>query len=150
MFDQLTYTLLTALTQMLDKLIQDNSAEAYTAASTSDSRLPSETPLTDDPGFYITLPLAPLMSQDTRQTNPTRNSNRRPRTPPQADIDSDDETLFFIWNRKADYSQTSDVTEQYGHILARSLRFPHASPPRTPITKSYTPKNLQRNKERFE
>ena len=50
----------TALTQMMDNVIQDNSARAYPTASTRDRQFPSKSPLTDNPGTSRALPFAPL------------------------------------------------------------------------------------------
>ena len=51
-----------ALTQMMDNLIQCNLARAYPMASARDRRFQSEYPLTQDPGISRTLPLVPSVT----------------------------------------------------------------------------------------
>ena len=51
---------ISALTLMMGKFIQDNSARAYPTASILDHRFPSESPVTDEPGTSRTLPLESL------------------------------------------------------------------------------------------
>ena len=54
------HTQVSALKQMMDKLIQGNSVRKYPTASTREPRFPSESPLTDGPRISRTLSLAPL------------------------------------------------------------------------------------------
>ena len=53
---------ISAQTELLDKLIQVNSARVYTMASTRERRFSSESPLTDKVRHERTLPLAPLIA----------------------------------------------------------------------------------------
>ena len=51
---------ISALTQMMDRIIQGNLAREFTTASTRETRFPSESSLTDGPGNSRTPPIAPM------------------------------------------------------------------------------------------
>ena len=57
---QLFHTQISALTEMMDKLIHGNSAREFTTASTQKSRLQSESPVTEAPRTPRFPPVAPL------------------------------------------------------------------------------------------
>ena len=46
---------ISSLVQMMDRLIQGNSARGYLTASTREARFPSESPVTEGPGISRTL-----------------------------------------------------------------------------------------------
>ena len=51
---------ISALTHMMDKTIQGNSTKKFTAATTRETRFPSEFSLTDGPGNCRTPSIAPM------------------------------------------------------------------------------------------
>ena len=51
---------ISTLSQMMDRLIQGNSAREFTTASALENQFPSESPLTDRLGTSRTPPIAPM------------------------------------------------------------------------------------------
>ena len=101
---------ISGLKQMMDKLIQDNSAVAYPTASTRECPFTSESPLKDKPETSRTLQSAPLAAARysthiVKET--TQPLHRSPATPPQqADLDTDDKTLFPNRNKEVERQTT--------------------------------------------
>ena len=116
------------LIQLMDKLIQDKWARAYSSASSHERRFSSKSLVSDRPCNSRTLPLAPLLTarySPEMVTGATPTSLERPHTTPQlADMDTNDETLFANRNRNADYSQTNKIDEKYEQIIDAIITLP--------------------------
>ena len=105
---------------MMDKYIQENSASEFTTVCTREHRHQSESPFTEASGTCTCPPIAPLTTvgySSDMGTGATRNSHQRPPTPQQADIDTDDRTVFPSRNTRAKFLQTSNMVEQYKNII---------------------------------
>ena len=58
-------------------------------------------------------------------TGATRPTRRRPLTPKNAGVETDDEAVFPSRNKREENSQTSDVTEQYENIIDAITTLPN-------------------------
>ena len=112
---------ISALTQIMDRLIQSNSAKETTTASSRETRHQYESPfsvITGSSRFPTVAPLTTAGYSLDMVTGASRTSHQqRPPKPQHADMDTDYETVFPNRNRKGEYSETSDVTEQYENII---------------------------------
>ena len=110
--------------EMTDRFIQSNSARETITASTRATRYQYESPFNGAPvasRFPTVAPLTTPAYSPDKVTGVTRASHQRPQTPQHAEISTEDEIVFPIRNRRAQYSQTSDVTEQYKNIINANI-----------------------------
>ena len=104
----------------MDRLIQSKSAKESTTAGSRWFGHQYESTSSEGPGaskFSTVAPLTTAGYSPDMVTGATRTTHRRLPTHQQAGMDTDVETVFPSRNRKAEYSQTSDVTGQYENII---------------------------------
>ena len=104
----------------MDHLIQSNSARETIMASTCETRNQNE-PLFSGAAwacrFQMVAPLTTSGYSPNMMTWATRTSYQIPSTPQPADMDNDNGTVFLNRNRRAEYSQKSDLIEEYEKII---------------------------------
>ena len=118
---------ITALTEMMHRLIRSNSAKQTTTASSRGIREHYEPPYSEIPGssrFPTVVPLTTAGRSPHMVTGATRPTRRRPLTPKHAGVETDDVAVFPSRNRREEDSQTSDVTEQYENIIDAIITLP--------------------------
>ena len=106
----------------------DNLAKELTTASTREVRPPSELPFVKAPGTSRFPPVELLTTAGyppDMVTRTTWTSHWRPPELQHTDVDTDDETVLQDRNRWAEYSRTSDVTEQCENIIGAMTMLPH-------------------------
>ena len=112
----------------MDRLSQSNSAEQTTTVSSRETPNPYRSPYSEEPESSRFPTVAPLntkgYSSDT-VTGATWAAHQQPPIPQHADMESDNETVLPCRNRRAEYSQTSDVTDHYEKIIDAITTLPN-------------------------
>ena len=113
---------------MMDLLIQSNSATETTRASSLETRYQYRSPFSGAPGssrFPKVVPQTTAGYSPAMVTRATQISHRRPPTPQHSDTYTDDETASPNRNGTAQYSEISDVREQYENIIDAITTLPN-------------------------